>query len=61
MADPHEGSRCPKIRAPVSTCTIANTTAKLANQALAAIVDVKTDVAMSVYSELTLATIFAPK
>ena len=50
----------PKIRAPVETWTIANTIAAVANQALAAIVDVKTDVMMSVYVELTLARVIAP-
>src|SRR5207237_9705924 len=38
----------PKIREPVSTWAIANTPAALANQTLAAIVDEKTDVMMSV-------------
>ena len=38
----------PKIRAPVETCTIASATAADANHALAAIVELKTDVTMSV-------------
>jgi hypothetical protein len=43
------------MRAPVETWMIAKTIAAVANHALAAIVDVKTDVMMSVYVELTLA------
>src|ERR1700746_2820286 len=49
------GGSSPRMRALVETCTIASTIAAVANHAFAAIVDVKTDVMMSVYVELTLA------
>ena len=48
-------SSFPKMRAPVSTCTTASTTAAVANHALPAIGAEKTDVTMSVYAEVTLA------
>lgn len=49
-------SSFPKIRAPVETCTTARPKAIDASQTLAAIVDENTDVTMSVYVELTLAS-----
>src|SRR5690242_201060 len=46
----------PKIRAPVETWTIARPKAIDASQTFAAMVDENTDVTMSVYVELTLAS-----